>query len=289
MATCWPGSAVKYHAPCGGLPIPRPVVTGSRGQRLTPRGSSSVWQQTVRGQCLPWSGEEHGIAEEAYRALFDVAARQASAVRCPRRVMRSADELEAFARAASHGLKVPLRGIANYATLLKKDSAALDDESVKHLDTIHWLASRMDDLLNSLLEYSRLGGQRVTSVSLDDVVDDIEDILGARFAEADVELRRPVRLGTVSVDRIRLQEVLVNLVSNAVKYAAADPPRWVEVGCGMPCHPVPRSRCALSTFATTASASAPSSRKTSSGPPPPGRWADYQPTHRGTPGRPVVG
>ncbi len=210
----------------------RPVVTGSRGQRLTPRGSSSVWQQTVRGQCLPWSGEEHGIAEEAYRALFDVAARQASAVSAAHaEFMRSADELEAFARAASHGLKVPLQGIANYATLIKKDSAALDDESVKHLDTIHRLASRMDDLLNSLLEYSRLGDQRVTSVSLDDVVDDIEEILGARFAEADVELRRPVRLGTVSVDRIRLQEVLVNLVSNAVKYAAADPPRWVEVGC----------------------------------------------------------
>ena len=91
----------------------------------------------------------------------------------------------------------------------------------------------MDDLLNSLLEYSRLGraDQRVTSVSLDDVVDDIEDILGARFAEADVQLRRPVRLGTVSGDRIRLQEVLVNLVSNAVKYAATVPPRWVEVGC----------------------------------------------------------
>ena len=212
----------------------RPVVTGSRGQRLTPRGSWSVWQETVRGQCLPWSGEEHGIAEEACRALSGVAARHATAVSpANAEFTRGDDELEAFARAASHGLKVPLRGIANYATLIKKDSAALDDESVRHLDTIHWLASRMDDLLNSLLEYSRLGraDQRVTPVSLDDVVDDIEDILGARLAEADVQLRRPVRLGTVSGDRIRLQEVLVNLVSNAVKYAAAVPPRWVEVGC----------------------------------------------------------
>ena len=45
-----------------------------------------------------------------------------------------------------------------------------------------------------------------------------------------MQLRRPMRLGAVSGDRIRLQEVLVNLVSNAVKYAAADLPRWVEIG-----------------------------------------------------------
>ncbi len=212
----------------------RPVVTGSRGQRLTPRGSSSVWQETVRGQCLPWSGEEHVIAEEAYRALSEVVARYATALSAAgAELARSDDELEAFARAASRDLKEPLRGIADYATLIAEDSAALDDVTAERLDTIHWLASRMDDLLNSLLEYSRLGRAdlRMTSVSLDDVLDDIEEILGARLAEAGVQLRRPIRLGTVSGDRIRLQEVLVNLVSNAVTYAAAESPRWVEVGC----------------------------------------------------------
>ena len=180
----------------------RPVVTGSRGQRLTPRGSSSVWLQTVRGQCLPWSDQDHGIAEQTYRALLEAV------------------------------LQEPLRGIAGYATAIKEDSAALDDVTVKRLDTIRWLALRMDELLNSLLEYSRLGlaDLQVTPVSLDDVLDDVEEILGARFAEAGVELRRPMRLGVVSGDRIRLQEVLVNLISNAVKYAAADLPRWVEVG-----------------------------------------------------------
>ena len=123
-------------------------------------------------------------------------------------------------------------GSPGYATLIKEDSAALDDVTVKRLDTIRWLALRMDELLNSLLEYSRLGRAdlHMTPVSLDDVLDDVEEILGARFAEADVQLRRPMRLGVVSGDRIRLQEVLVNLISHAVKYAAADLPRWVEVG-----------------------------------------------------------
>ena len=211
----------------------RPVVTGSRGQRLTPRGSSSVWLQTVRGQCLPWSGRDHGIAEETYRALLEAAVRHAAAPSTAgAEFARGHDELEAFARAASHALTEPLRGIAGYATVIREDSAALDDVTVKRLDTIRWLVWRMDELLNSLLEYSRLGlaDLRMTPVSLDDVLDDIEEILGARFAEADMQLRRPMRLGVVSGDRIRLQEVLVNLISNAVKYAAADLPRWVEVG-----------------------------------------------------------
>ena len=211
----------------------RPVVTGSRGQRLTPRGSSSVWQETVRGQCLPWSAQDRGIAEETYRALLGAAVRHAAAPSTAGpELARGDDELEAFARAASRALTEHLRGIASYATVIKEDSAALDDVTVKRLDTIRWLASRMDELLNSLLEYSRLGltDLRMTPVSLDDVLDDIEEILGARFAEADVQLRRPMRLGVVSGDRIRLQEVLVNLISNAVTYAAADLPRWVEVG-----------------------------------------------------------
>jgi two-component system, chemotaxis family, sensor kinase Cph1 len=211
----------------------RPVVTGRRGQRLTPRGSSSVWLQTVGGQCLPWTGRDRDIAEETYRILLGAAVRHAAAPSTAGpELAHGDDELKAFARAASRALKEPLRGITSYATVIKEDSAALDDVTVKRLDTIRWLASRMDELLNSLLEYSRLGlaDLRMTPVSLDDVLDDIEETLGARFAEADVQLRRPMRLGVVSGDRIRLQEVLVNLISNAVTYAAADLPRWVEVG-----------------------------------------------------------
>ena len=104
--------------------------------------------------------------------------------------------------------------------------------TVKRLDTIRGLALRLDELLNSLLEYSRRSRAdlQMVPVSLDDVLDDVEEILGARFAETDVQLRRPMRLGVFSGDRIRLQEVLVNLISHAVEYAAADLPRWVEVG-----------------------------------------------------------
>ena len=187
----------------------------------------------MRGQCLPWSGQDHGIAEETYRALLEAAVRHAATLSvADAELARDRDELEAFARAASNALKEPLRGIASYATAIKEDSTALDDVTVQRLDTIRWLAMRMDELLNSLLEYSRRARAdvHVTPVSLDDLLDDVEEILGARLIEAGVQLRRLGRLGIVSGDRVWLQEVLANLIGDAVNYAAADPPRWVEVG-----------------------------------------------------------
>ena len=211
----------------------RPVVTGSRGQRLTPRGSYAAWLQTVHGQCAPWSEQDRTIAEAMYRALLDAAVRRAAALEGAGAESASGhDQLQAFALAASRALKEPLRGIASDATVIMDDSAALDDVTVKRLESIRWLALRMDELLSSLLEYSRLGQAdlNITPVSLDEVLDDVQDILGARFAEAGLELRRPMPLGVVSGDRIRLQEVLVNLISNAVRYAATDLPQWVEVG-----------------------------------------------------------
>ncbi|SDT78354.1 ATP-binding protein [Actinoplanes derwentensis] len=204
----------------------RPVVVGSRGQRLTPRGSSAVWRQSVQGRSLPWSARELGMAQEAYRVLFEVTLRRAAAL------SQSNEELDAFAFAASHDLKEPVRGIATYATFIDEDAIGLDDISRERLGTIRRLAVRMDDLLNSLLEFSRMGRLELDAapVSLDDVLDDIQEFMGPAMAEAGVELRRFTTLGTVTGDRVRLQEVFVNLISNAVKYAAASPPRWVQVG-----------------------------------------------------------
>ncbi len=87
-------------------------------------------------------------------------------------------------------------------------------------------------IVSTLLEYSWLGqaDSQMTLVSLDEVLDEIEEMLAVGFAEAGVQLRLPMRLGVVSGDRIRLEEVLINLIGNALTYAAPEPPRWVEVG-----------------------------------------------------------
>ncbi|HEY8190455.1 MAG TPA: PAS domain S-box protein, partial [Micavibrio sp.] len=67
-------------------------------------------------------------------------------------------ELDDFAYIASHDLKEPLRGMHNFSQFLLEDyEAKLDDEGKNMLRTIGYLTRRMDDLLSSLLHYSRLG------------------------------------------------------------------------------------------------------------------------------------
>ena len=96
---------------------------------------------------------------------------------------RSNEELDAFAYVAAHDLKEPLRGIANFATFLVEDYAdALDDEAQERLATILRLSQRMSSLLDTLLEYSRIGRAELelSAFSLGEVVNDALELLASR-------------------------------------------------------------------------------------------------------------
>ena len=71
---------------------------------------------------------------------------------------QSNKELDDFAYIASHDLKEPLRGIHNFSSFLIEDYAAkLDDEGRSKLETLMRLTRRMETLIDSLLQFSRLG------------------------------------------------------------------------------------------------------------------------------------
>ena len=75
-----------------------------------------------------------------------------------RELERSNQELEDFAYIASHDLKEPLRGINHYASsLLKKYTETLGDDGVYRLEKLQFLAKRLENFINSLLHYSRVG------------------------------------------------------------------------------------------------------------------------------------
>ncbi|MBJ6109826.1 GAF domain-containing protein [Hymenobacter sp. BT523] len=196
---------------------------------LSPRQSFEAWKQLVENTSAPWRPVELEAAKEIRLRISDIRlkvfnelqARARSLTRLNAELARSNDDLDSFAYVASHDLKEPLRGIHNYSLFLLEDYAdQLDEEGVHRLRTLVRLSQRMESLIESLLQLSRVGRAELEleSVDLNEVLDEVRDLLQLRFEETHTQLVVRDRLPTVLGDRIRLQEVISNLFSNAMKY-----------------------------------------------------------------------
>jgi signal transduction histidine kinase len=145
---------------------------------------------------------------------------------------QSNKELDDFAYIASHDLKEPLRGIHNFSNFLLEDYAdKLDDDGRSKLETLMRLTRRMETLIDSLLQFSRLGrvDLAMDQVDLNATVAEALDSLAITLQEEKVEIRMPRPLPKVRADRARVGEIFANLVVNAVKYNDKVQ-KWIEIG-----------------------------------------------------------
>jgi signal transduction histidine kinase len=145
---------------------------------------------------------------------------------------QSNKELDDFAYIASHDLKEPLRGIHNFSNFLLEDYAdKLDGEGRSKLETLMRLTRRMEVLIDSLLQFSRLGrvDLAMDRVDLNEIVAGVLDSLAITLQEEKVEVRIPRPLPKVRADRARVGEIFSNLIVNAVRYNDK-PQKRVEIG-----------------------------------------------------------
>nr|WP_231384412.1 PAS domain S-box protein [Thioalkalivibrio sp. ALE23] len=146
---------------------------------------------------------------------------------------RSNAELEQFAYAVSHDLQEPLRINNSYLGLLERRHAeALDDKARRYIDTATDAAARMRQMIQDLLEYSRVQrmGEAFAPVALDRALDDACDNLQAAIADSGARITREA-LPTVQGDAGQLMRLFQNLLSNAIKYRAPETTPEIHVGC----------------------------------------------------------
>jgi PAS domain S-box-containing protein len=142
-------------------------------------------------------------------------------------------ELETFAYSVSHDLRAPLRHIDGFLGLLKRRiGPTLDDESQRYIATISAAAVRMAALIDDLLAFSRMGRAAMsrTAVDLGDLVQDIIKEFEPETKGRAIDWRIAA-LPVVTGDRAMLRVVLVNLISNALKFTQPRARAEIEIGC----------------------------------------------------------
>ena len=196
---------------------------------LSPRQSFEAWKQTVEHTARPWRPLEieavqeirRYVTEARLRIFNELRAKAAGLARLNLELERSNDELDSFAYVASHDLKEPLRGIHNYSVFLLEDYAdRLDTDGVSKLQTLVRLSQRMEALIESLLQLSRVGRMELTVELTDptEVVAGVVEMLQPRIEQTNSTVTVAGPLPTIRADRVRLSEVFNNLLTNAMRY-----------------------------------------------------------------------
>lgn len=133
---------------------------------------------------------------------------------------RSNEDLERFAYIASHDLQEPLRMVRSFTGLLEEQYAdKLDETAQKYIGFAHSSAGRMQDLINDLLEYSRIGSEsaRYENIHLDDIYEDVLENLEERISVVDAEVTSD-DLPQIKGNPVRMTRLLQNLIGNGLKY-----------------------------------------------------------------------
>lgn len=178
------------------------------------------------GSCYPVEYTSSAITDEkgAVRGAVVVFRDISELIEIESKLKATNEELESFAYLASHDLKAPLRVISNAAQWLEEDLAEhLQDEDRENMELLQSRVKRMEQLLEDLLNYSRIG--RVTDDRFRDKVngkDMMDNILALLSPPEHIRVSFSDTFNQVTVARMPLQQMLYNLVANAIKHHDKD-------------------------------------------------------------------
>ncbi len=164
------------------------------------------------------------LEQQNERLTEEVATRTQELVLYSDELSRSNRELEDFAFVASHDLQEPLRKIRAFGDRLQSNYAAqLEGKGADYINRMQTAAERMSNLINDLLEFSRITtrGKDFAPVDLDSLLDEIVGHLEVAIDESNTQIERPT-LPKIIGDEGQLYQLFLNLLSNAIKFRKLD-------------------------------------------------------------------
>jgi signal transduction histidine kinase len=149
-----------------------------------------------------------------------------------KKLERKNQGLTEFAYSAAHDLKAPLRRVASYCQMLREEAeGALNEKSRGYIDRMSVNIARLQNLIDGLLIYSTAASSKEPEADVDlnrvlaDIMEDLGETIRASAAAVSVGPMPTVRAGPV-----RVKQLFQNLISNAIKYRSAEPPR-ISITC----------------------------------------------------------
>ncbi len=145
---------------------------------------------------------------------------------------RSNQDLEAFSYSVSHDLRAPLRAINGYSQIILNDHTAdLDADVLRYLEAIRKNSTTMSELIDELLDFSRMGKKEITrmSVSPRSIIQSVLEELKPETEGRDIEFVL-LPMPDVQADAVLLKEVFLNLIANAIKFTHKVPHAVIEIG-----------------------------------------------------------
>jgi len=190
------------------------------------------WVETFKTPILNEAGEVIGIVGIA-REITERKQAELERESLIRELEAKNEELERYTYTVSHDLKSPLVTIRGFLGYLEKDALAGDEKKLREdIHRIEDAAKKMQALLSDLLELSRVGRlmNQPTEALFSEIAKDAMDLVRGQIAEKNIPVEIVQTSAKVWGDRIRLTEVVQNLVDNAIKFMGDQPKPKVVIG-----------------------------------------------------------
>jgi PAS domain S-box-containing protein len=214
-----------HHADGSEYPVEQcPIQKAMLGGTSVRIADEVFWTRAGRAVPVEYTSSpitSNGRTIGAVIAFNDITARRTAERERERLIgalARSNQELDQFAYVASHDLKAPLRGIANLSQWIEEDLGEnVPPDVLEKMALVRGRVQRLEALIDGILQYSRAGRVRsaIEQVDVDLLVKDVVELLAP---PPEVAVTIEPGMPTIRTERTPLQQVFMNLISNAIKY-----------------------------------------------------------------------